>query len=95
VASDPSDELPIPLWFIVWGGFVAAALLVPAQLIRQFFIDPATESMLQYGTSPEALEGFRETSVLMMRAFAVGFAVLYLVLRVLTFRLRGNGNTDA
>ncbi|MHC5211142.1 MAG: hypothetical protein ACYTG2_10530 [Planctomycetota bacterium] len=88
-----TEDLPIAPWFIVWCGWIAASVFVPEHLVRRFVAEPMlAEFLRQFPRDPEDLDQFLAVQVINLRCFAVGFALLYILVRALTVRLRRDGN---
>jgi hypothetical protein len=93
--ANAPEEFPIPLWFIVWGGFVAGALLVPDDSLRRFIVDPMLADFpVREGSTPEDAERMRAMMAGFLRVSSMGAAALYLLVRALTTPWRRGGEAD-
>ena len=91
-----TESLPIAPWFIIWCGWLAASVFSPEDLVRRYAAEPMLSEVLrQVLRAPEDVDQFIAEQVFNLRCFAVGFALLYAVLRALTVRLRHEEGGDA
>ncbi|MGQ0553230.1 MAG: hypothetical protein ACT4PU_08410 [Planctomycetota bacterium] len=96
MADGSTQDPPVPIWLILWLGFVLAALLVPAEFLQRHVIQPFIEQPGEQQTpalSPESQELVMRAMVPVIRMIALGLAGLYLALRVLTRRARQRRHT--
>jgi len=95
MSESKSDPLPIPLSFILSAALVAAALLVPDEVIQRFITSPLVQCMSPSGSDAERVAKLSEVGVISVRMLALFVGVGYLVLKPLTRRLHRNGSIDA
>ena len=95
MASRSSEPTVVPIWFVVWCLVVAAIWLTPARLIDQFVVGPLVNDFLdrtasEGNISARHLSAMRLVFVQQTRFGASAIAVLYLLVRALTARWRGD-----
>ncbi len=77
----------IPVWLAIWCGWVAAVLFTPSQIVERFLIEPLLPPDMA-GLSQQELQIVFHAGVLHVRFWGIVFALLYLLLRAVTAKVR-------